>query len=167
MLYPIAIEVGDENTAFGVVVPDIEGCFSAGDSYDEALQNAKEAITDHLEVLADMGELPPEATTVDQWVNNPDYQGWVWALVEVDIQPFLGKSTKFNVTLPDLINKKIDDVINTHREYKNRSYFLQIAAIHEIETVRKSGLLVEAEKSMITVEPVKELLNREVWQNQI
>ena len=31
MLYPLAIQAGDRNTAFGVIVPDLPGCFSAGD----------------------------------------------------------------------------------------------------------------------------------------
>ena len=29
MLYPIGIEMGDETHAYGVVVPDVPGCFSA------------------------------------------------------------------------------------------------------------------------------------------
>lgn len=32
MRYPIVIEAGDDATAFGVVVPDLPGCFSAGDT---------------------------------------------------------------------------------------------------------------------------------------
>jgi hypothetical protein len=32
MRYPIAIEIGSDETAFGVVVPDLPGCFSAGDT---------------------------------------------------------------------------------------------------------------------------------------
>jgi len=44
MRYPIAIESGDSKHAYGVVVPDLPGCFSAGDTLDEALTNAREAI---------------------------------------------------------------------------------------------------------------------------
>ena len=55
MLYPIAIEPGDETHAFGVIVPDIPGCFSAGDTLEEAYANAKEAIAGHLELLVEMG----------------------------------------------------------------------------------------------------------------
>ena len=51
MRYPIAIETGDSKHAFGVVVPDLPGCFSAGDTLDEALTNAREAILLHLEGL--------------------------------------------------------------------------------------------------------------------
>ncbi|MFP3374822.1 MULTISPECIES: type II toxin-antitoxin system HicB family antitoxin, partial [Gammaproteobacteria] len=45
MFYPIAIEAGDHEHAYGVIVPDLPGCFSAGDTLDEAIKNAKEAIT--------------------------------------------------------------------------------------------------------------------------
>ena len=44
MRYPIAIEPGEAKTAFGVVVPDLPGCFSAGDTLDEAIANAAETI---------------------------------------------------------------------------------------------------------------------------
>ena len=42
MKYPIAIEPGDEDHAWGVVVPDLPGCFSAADSgIDEAIEKGK------------------------------------------------------------------------------------------------------------------------------
>lgn len=44
MKFPIAIEAGTDTSAFGVVVPDLPGCFSAGDALDEAYANAVEAI---------------------------------------------------------------------------------------------------------------------------
>ena len=36
---PIAIETGTDTQAFGVVVPDLPGCFSAGDTLDYARGN--------------------------------------------------------------------------------------------------------------------------------
>ncbi len=53
MRYVVAIEKGDKKHAYGVVVPDLPGCFSAGDTLDEALTHAKEAILLHLEGLMD------------------------------------------------------------------------------------------------------------------
>ena len=47
----------DQDSCSGVSVPDVPGCFSAGETIDEALHNAKEAISDHLKVLADEGRL--------------------------------------------------------------------------------------------------------------
>ena len=55
MRYPIAIEAGDETTAFGVVVPDLPGCFSAGDTLDEAIAGAEEAAAAWIDATLDAG----------------------------------------------------------------------------------------------------------------
>lgn len=47
MKYPVAIHK-DQDSCFGVSVPDVPGCFSAGETIDEALSNTQEAISDHL-----------------------------------------------------------------------------------------------------------------------
>lgn len=107
MLYPVAIEKGSEHSAFGVVVPDVPGCFSAGDTFEEALINAKEALELHLQGLAEMEELPPLASSIDHHFASPEFNGWVWALVDIDIEPYMGKASKINVTLPNLLTKKL------------------------------------------------------------
>ena len=56
MKFPIAIEPGDETTAFGVVVPDLPGCFSAGDTLEAAYANAAEAIELWIETALDTGK---------------------------------------------------------------------------------------------------------------
>lgn len=55
MRYPIAIEHGDDKHAFGVVVPDLPGCFLAGDTIDEAIDNAKEVSELWIETVIDEG----------------------------------------------------------------------------------------------------------------
>lgn len=135
MLYPIAIETGDNEHAYSVAFPDLPGCFSAGDTLDEALANAKEAVEFYLEDLAERGKLPPQAGELSVWQKDEEYQGWAWAVVDVDVEPFLGKASKVNVTLPNLVTKKIDDIVKVHPEYKSRSHFLQVAASHEFERV--------------------------------
>ncbi|WP_280564159.1 type II toxin-antitoxin system HicB family antitoxin [Chromohalobacter sp. 48-RD10] len=47
--------------------------------------------------------------------------------------PDWGKSHKVNVTLPDLLIKRIDSAVARHVEFKNRSGFLARAALHELE----------------------------------
>ena len=37
MKYPIAIEPGNDTQAWGVVVPDLPGCFSAADDEDDII----------------------------------------------------------------------------------------------------------------------------------
>lgn len=96
MLYPIAIEPGDETHAFGVIVPDIPGCFSAGDTLEEAYANAKEAIKGHLELLVEMGEEVPLPTSIDNHRKNPDFTEYdmFFGVVDVDITHLLGKAEK-------------------------------------------------------------------------
>lgn len=134
-IYPVAIELGNENTAFGVVVHDLPGCYSAGDSMDEALENTKEAIEFHLEGLAEQGELPPAPSDLKDVAAMDEYKGWVLGFVQIDVEPFLGKSSKINVTLPNLLTRKIDEFVLTHPEFKNRSNFLQLAALNTLEKV--------------------------------
>ena len=55
MRYPIAIEPGNDATAWGVVVPDLPGCFSAGDTLEEAMIAAEVAITGWIETALDDG----------------------------------------------------------------------------------------------------------------
>jgi len=81
--YPIAIECGDDRHAFGVVVPDLPGCFSAGDTFDEAIENAREAIELWMEGV-DADEIPA-AKAVDEHQANPDFSGWMWGVIDMDL----------------------------------------------------------------------------------
>jgi len=137
MLYPIAIETGDNEHAYGVVFPDIPSCFSAGDTLEEALTNAKEAVEFYLEDLADRGQLPPQAGELSKWQKDEEYKGWTWAVVDVDVEPYMGGAVKKNVTLPKLLLKQIDDSVKASAIYKDRSHFLQVAALHELEGFRE------------------------------
>lgn len=132
MLFPIAIELGDDTHTFGVVVPDIPGCFSAGDTLDEALRQAKEAIDFHLEGLVEDGDDIPVASHVQTHASNPEYAGFIWAVVDIDINQYLGKAEKINVTLPASLITRIDRFVSTHPEYKTRSGFLASAALETL-----------------------------------
>lgn len=129
MFYPIAIEPGDDKHAWGVVVPDIEGCFSAGESLDDAVAKAKEAIEGHLEAVAEDGGDVPLAGTLDEHRNNPEFAGWVWALVEIDVNRFLGGAEKINITVPRILLKKIDDAVKTDPRFQSRSGLLADGAL--------------------------------------
>ncbi|EAA7439922.1 type II toxin-antitoxin system HicB family antitoxin [Salmonella enterica subsp. enterica serovar Abaetetuba] len=134
MLYPVAID--KSNSSFGVRVPDIPGCFSGGDSYQDAIEGVREAIDAHIELLVEDGEAIPEATSVENWLNNPDYTGVVWALVDVDVTRLMGKTEKINVTLPSLLIRRIDQFVAAHPEYGSRSGFLSRVAADKV-TVRE------------------------------
>ena len=133
MLYPIAIRPGDEQHAWGVEVPDIPGCFSAGENLDDAMAMAREAIEGHLEILAEDCSRMPVATPVSAHVSNPEYEGCIWALVDIDITRYLGKAEKLTITLPGNRLNRIDEYVKHHPEQKSRSGFLASAALKVLQ----------------------------------
>ena len=126
MTFIIAIAPATPGTAFGVAVPDLPGCFSAGDSLDGAIDKAREAIDLWCEtVIEDGGDLPIPKTLAEHQIN-PDFAGWIWAVVEVPVERYFGPAEKLNITLPRLLLAKIDDYARAHGS--TRSGFLADAA---------------------------------------
>lgn len=75
MKFVIAIEPGDTTHAFGVVVPDLPGCFSAGDTLDDAIDQAREAIDFYCETLIEDGGEVPLARPLAEHQADPDFAG--------------------------------------------------------------------------------------------
>ncbi len=107
MYYPIAIEPGDETHAFGVVVPDLPGCFSGGDTLEEAIENAKEAVALWIETALDNDREIPKPSPIASVQANEEYTGWVMALVDVDPALVDAKAERVNITIPRRILVKI------------------------------------------------------------
>jgi predicted RNase H-like HicB family nuclease len=127
MRYPIAIEIGDETQACGVVVPDLPGCFSAGDTVDEAMTNAHEAILLHLESYLDDGKALPKPVPVEEHRKNPEFEGWVWAVVNVDLSQLDDTVERVNITVPKRVLRAIDE--GAKRAGESRSAFLAKAGM--------------------------------------
>jgi len=53
----VALVHKDEGTSYGVSFPDLPGCISAGDTMDEALANAAEALAGHLALMRSDGDV--------------------------------------------------------------------------------------------------------------
>ena len=84
IVYPVAVHE-DPDSDYGVSVPDLPGCISAGSTYAEALAMAREAIEFHMLGMAEDGETVPPPTTVEAWVDHGDFaDATAWALVEVE-----------------------------------------------------------------------------------
>ncbi len=132
MRYPVVIHK-DKDSDFGVMVPDIPGCYSAGSSYDDALNNAMEAIECHLEGLLMDNETLPVGSAIDHWIHHQDFQGGIWAFVDIDLSQISGKAKRVNITLPERILNLIDLYGKSH-SVKNRSAFLTDAALCYMES---------------------------------
>jgi predicted RNase H-like HicB family nuclease len=79
MRHPISTEEGADTTAFGVVVLDLPGCFSAGDTLDEAVEAAKEAAA-WIDTALDGGMPVPTPSTFEAARKLPGYKGWAMGL---------------------------------------------------------------------------------------
>ena len=84
MQFPIAIHK-DTNSVYGVTVPDIEGCFSWGNTLDDAICNMKEAIYSHIETLRELNQsIDFKASQIEELSVLDDFKDAIWAVVEID-----------------------------------------------------------------------------------
>lgn len=127
MKYPIVIEPGDAAHAFGVVVPDLPGCFSGGDTLDEAIDNARESVELWLETVIDDGGKVPEPRSIAEHQSNPEFSNWIWAVVNIDLAELSDKSERINITLPARVLRRIDAAAKSAGE--SRSGFIAHLAL--------------------------------------
>ncbi|ELH4478562.1 type II toxin-antitoxin system HicB family antitoxin [Salmonella enterica] len=132
MLYPVFMF--KTNSGYDGYFPDVEGCFFAGDSLEEAILDAEKSFGQHVEVLTEMGGYVPapgdHATlhTDDRLTKD----GGFLAFVDIDPTRYETKAVKFNLTMPGNLLSAIDNYITTSGRYKNRSSFLAEIARKEI-----------------------------------
>jgi predicted RNase H-like HicB family nuclease len=128
MRYPIAIEPGNDTTAWGVVVPDLPGCFSAGDTLEEAMVQAEDAITAWIEATMDAGDNIPAPSSIDMLrANHPEFEGWLWALVKVDPAMLDETIERVNISLPRRVLHRLDVLARSAGE--TRSGFIARMAV--------------------------------------
>jgi predicted RNase H-like HicB family nuclease len=100
MRYPIAIEIGAETAAYGVVVPDLPGCFSAGDTLGEAVAAAEEAAAARIDATLDAGGNVPAPSSIEAARTLPDYAGWAFGVITVDPAALDSLVERVSITLP-------------------------------------------------------------------
>lgn len=108
MRYPIAIETGIDTTAFGIALPDLPGCFSAGDTIAEAMDNVEKGIDLWIEAALEAGSEIPPPSTLDAVKAMPEYAGWTLALVAVDPAALDDRIERVNITLPRRVLHRLD-----------------------------------------------------------
>jgi predicted RNase H-like HicB family nuclease len=129
-IYPAIFSYADDGIS--VEFPDLPGCFTCGDTEEEAYKMAKEAMALHLYGLEQENEnipLPSKITDI-QTKNNE-----VVAFVEVWMPPFRhemeNKAVKKTLTIP----KWLDDLAKEHNV--NYSQILQEALKKHLGTADK------------------------------
>ena len=138
MKYAIVFCSEQNAERYNVSVPDLPGCSISVESIDLGLEKISQSIKSHLAILAEYGEKIPSALSVEKHRNeyaleNPHTHSQAfWAIVDIDITAYLGKSHKINVTLPELLIKQIDERVSKSSAYKTRSGFIASACLVEL-----------------------------------
>ena len=130
MRYPIVVHTYD-GSSYGVTVPDLPGCFSAGDTLDEAFEMAREAIFGHIETLLMDGQSVTEQRPLQDHQANPDFGGGIWGLVDVDMSKLSSETVRVNITMPARVLAIVDAAAT--REGESRSGLLTRTALEHIE----------------------------------
>lgn len=128
MLFPAAIFI-EAGKAYGVTLPDLPGCNTAGDTLEEALGNVQEAV----ELLLEDASRKPATAGLEAYKDDPLYTDAVWAMVNVDLGFLDERTVRVNVSFPAGTLEEIDKAAKGRG--LTRSAFLVRAARHEMASM--------------------------------
>jgi predicted RNase H-like HicB family nuclease len=69
----IALVHKDKGTSYGVSFPDVPGCISAGDTFEEAIENASQALAGHLAIMEADGDPIPRARSLEELKQDAEF----------------------------------------------------------------------------------------------
>jgi len=125
--YVALVEFDREIGKYGVIVPDLPGFSSVGDTYENAIKNAAEGLASHIEVMKELGQKIPAPRSIqaiktdwdgwDDW--NKDVEDYIVAMIPV-LPPY--GTQRILVSIDASLVARID------RVSKNRSAFFASAA---------------------------------------
>ena len=126
MLYPIYVHK-DRDSSYGAMFPDFPGCYAGADELHDLPKAAQEAVEAHF-----FGETDsiPAPSTPEAWIDNEDFQGGYWMMVDIDLSKVSTKSVRLNISLPENLVHRIDAI--ARERHLSRSAFLAMAAEHEM-----------------------------------
>jgi predicted RNase H-like HicB family nuclease len=120
--YPALIDK-DAESDFGVSFPDFPGCVSAGETLEESILGAQEALSGHVALMIADGDALPKPTSLEEVTAGKESSTVAITLVPVVLP---GRARRVNVTLDEALLEEIDQISD------NRSGFLAEAARAEL-----------------------------------
>jgi predicted RNase H-like HicB family nuclease len=128
----IAFVHKEPDSCYGVSFPDVPGCTSAGDTLDEALANAIDALSGHIRMMQADGDVAPTPRSLEDIATDPamaeDMQGAI--ISAVPLVRDRGSTTRINVSLDLGLLEAIDGLAKERSQ--TRSAFLASAARREL-----------------------------------
>jgi predicted RNase H-like HicB family nuclease len=124
--YAAAFEPAAEG-GFGISFPDLPGCVSFGEDLDACMRQAHEALTLHLEGMAEDGEaFPDPAPLRDLIADMNNKPGLVWASIEVEAPD---AAERVNVYLPKSLLDRVDRYVSEHSPMNRSTFFTEAARL--------------------------------------
>ena len=106
MKYPVIIHK-DDDTGYGVTIPDIPGCFAYGDTQEEAILNIQEAV--ELYYHGEYTSEPPTPSQMEDLLNSELYtRDSFLYLADIDFAFIAPKTQRINITVPEYKLVRID-----------------------------------------------------------
>ena len=137
--YPaVAYQAPGDGPADGwdVVFPDLSGCVSQGDSAEDALRNAVEALALHIEGMVAEGlDLPAPSglsAPLPDWLSESEMADRAPALLPVEVP---GKSARINITMDVALVDRLDAA--ARRDGTTRSGYLAQAVRERLQRNRE------------------------------
>jgi predicted RNase H-like HicB family nuclease len=128
----IAFVHKEPDSVYGVSFPDFPGCISMGETLDEALANASQALQGHVQMIEADGETVPLPRSLDAIQTDvslaEEREGAI--LSAVHLIRDLGSTTRINVSVDLGLLKAIDEEARSRKQ--TRSAFLASAARREL-----------------------------------
>jgi predicted RNase H-like HicB family nuclease len=128
----VALIHKDPDSAYGVSFPDLPGCYSAGDTLEEATRNAVEGLGSFVRWLEADGDAVPPPRSPDEILADPalaeDREGAIITLVPLVRD--LGSTTRINVSLDLGLLQAID--AEARQRKQTRSAFIASAVRKEL-----------------------------------
>ena len=129
----VAVVEKDPDSAFGVWFPDVEGCFSAGETLEEAVGNAAVALRQHAEAVESAGRRLEAARAVDDVLRDRDVKASIKTGAVLFAVPLLadaGRTVRINISLDKSLVDQIDMAASARG--LTRSAFIAQAAREKI-----------------------------------
>jgi predicted RNase H-like HicB family nuclease len=129
----VAVVEKESGSAFGVWFPDVEGCFSAGETLEEAVANAAAALCQHTEALESAGRQVPTARAADTVLCDKDVKASIKVGAVLFAVPLLAdavRTVRINISLDKALVDQIDDAASARG--LTRSAFIAQAAREKI-----------------------------------
>ena len=128
----IAFVHKEPDSCYGVSFPDVPGCTSAGDTLDEALTNAVDALSGQVHIMEADGDKIPAPRSLEEIAADPsaseDMQSAI--IAAVPLVRDRGSTTRINVSLDLGLLEAIDGLAKERSQ--TRSAFLASAARREL-----------------------------------